>query len=81
MFRALMALARQLTDLFWPFWSCAERDRKRFRLHDPEDERPADMPVPAPADCRRVAMFIRPRRTVRSTQPPSKRSLNGGRRK
>lgn len=78
-FRALLAFAQQLADLFWPFRSGTYRDRECFRLCRPEEERPQDLPVTrlegAPAEpplCRR---------TVRATQPPSRRSLNGGRRK
>jgi len=75
----LRRFAKEVWPLLWPFKSYKYRDREIFRLRFPEDERPEDLPVtriegsPVEAPLRR--------RTVRATQPPSRRSLNGGRRK
>jgi hypothetical protein len=71
--------AEEAWSLLWPSRSGKYRDRSCFRLRDPEEERPEDLPVTrlegAPAEASLC------RRTVRATQPPSRRSLNGGRRK
>ncbi len=67
----------QIGDIFWPFRSCRYRNREVFQ--QPE-ERLVDEKMP-PVDCRCTWMPIVSRRTVRGTQPPTRRSVKGGRRK
>lgn len=79
---AMTGLLRNLMFWFsgwwWPERSCYYRDRKKFVLVPPEESLPANESIPN-GDV--IIAPILTRRTVRSTQPPSKRSLNGGRRK